>query len=82
MSSLPTTALYSCFVPCNLQFTDAQQYEDHSLSQDKSRTYARLECNLCGWHVSSELVSNKVKKHIFDIKHTCNVAKLMSPLVK
>eukprot|EP00090_Calanus_glacialis_P011405 TRINITY_DN19813_c0_g1_i1.p1 TRINITY_DN19813_c0_g1~~TRINITY_DN19813_c0_g1_i1.p1 ORF type:complete len:1174 (-),score=207.75 TRINITY_DN19813_c0_g1_i1:88-3183(-) len=76
------TPLYSCGEPCKLSFSDTQKFQNHSIWHDSTKTYAKLDCHVCGWHIAGESVSDAVTMHLFNIKHTVNVAKKMSKSVK
>ena len=76
------TPLYSCGEPCKLSFSDTQKFQNHAIWHDSTKTYAKLDCHVCGWHIAGESVSDAVTMHLFNIKHTVNVAKKMSKSVK
>jgi len=76
------TPIYSCGEPCKLSFSDTQKFKNHCDWHESNKTYAKLDCHVCGWHIAGESVVDAVTMHLFNIKHTVNVAKKMSKSVK
>ena len=69
---------YECSFPCNTIFNEQKDFQQHSAWHDQNGMWGRLECHLCGWHVEGEVTSEAVTMHLFNIKHTVNVAKKLS----
>ena len=70
----PSSVLYTC-LPCKTSFSNSGKFQTHASWHEKQATWAHLHCRVCRWQIKGERLGQKVTEHLFNMKHTVNIAK-------
>ena len=70
----PSSVLYTC-LPCKTSFSSSGKFQTHASWHETEATWAHLHCRVCRWQIKGERLGQKVTEHLFNIKHTVNIAK-------
>ena len=70
----PSSVLYTC-LPCKTSFSNSGKFQAHASWHEKEATWAHMHCKVCRWQIKGERLGQKVTEHLFDMKHTVNIAK-------